>query len=66
MVIAVSIGKNSPNTGKRSVPSPNPEKNVSAEPAKAVRQIIIYSIFDLSFRIACFYAERILFNNRNL
>lgn len=42
--MAVSIGKKSPNTGRSRVPSPNPEKNVRADPARAVRQIMIYSI----------------------
>lgn len=44
-MIAVSMGKNSPKTGSSIVPSPNPEKNVSAEAASANRQITKYSIF---------------------
>ena len=39
-IMASSTGKNTINTGTRMVPRPNPEKNVSKEPAKAVRGMI--------------------------
>ena len=45
--IAISIGKNNPKAGNNIVPSPNPEKKVSAEANKATKGIIMYSIFEL-------------------
>ena len=42
--IAISIGKNIPNTGTSKVPNPNPENKVSPEPANATKQMIRYSI----------------------
>jgi hypothetical protein len=39
--IAISIGKNNPNTGSKIVPKPKPENKVKAAPIKATRQIKI-------------------------
>lgn len=42
--IAISIGKNNPNTGINNVPSPNPENNVKPAPTKVTMLIIKYSM----------------------
>ena len=46
--MASCAGKKTIITGVSIVPNPNPEKNVSNEAPKAVKQIIMYSIFNNS------------------